>query len=219
MPRGQSYDDNEYQSLLDLYAELRPLSASEWRHLADQHTLNFPEKGRDGPSLSRKFHLLRKAKPPTGGTRPPWYVERARELYNELKGSCGGSTGSIDNDDELNEDDVEENDAEEEGGGEEGQNGGGNLDNNGGDIDEFMEGESSVLPARLLTRKSPAAVESAVERARRLGKSATSLDYAHDWYHKTGDYQRNFSGNNFPLRSSSLSLSTASTQKSVKNRK
>ena len=37
---------------------------------------------------------LRNMKHPTGQTRLPWFEDRARELYNDLQGICGGLTGS-----------------------------------------------------------------------------------------------------------------------------
>ncbi len=45
MVRGAAYDDNEYQSIFDLYERLRPISASEWVELADKHLERFPERG------------------------------------------------------------------------------------------------------------------------------------------------------------------------------
>ena len=116
MVRGAAYDENEYQSLFELFEQIRPISASEWAELADQHLERFPDRGRDGPALSRKFAALRGKKPPTGSTRPPWYVERARELYNEMKGLCGGSTGSAQDIMEEFDDDEEDKEKEGEGG-------------------------------------------------------------------------------------------------------
>ena len=58
MVRGVAYDENEYQNIFDLYQQLRPISASEWADLADLHLENFPDRGQDGPALSRKFALL-----------------------------------------------------------------------------------------------------------------------------------------------------------------
>lgn len=91
--RKKTFQLKEIESLLDLiHEEAIVVGKMEWETIARRHRRRFPDNDRTAEALKRKFEGLYGMKPGTGQTVMPPHIERAKRLWEEIKGRVGMAT-------------------------------------------------------------------------------------------------------------------------------
>jgi len=85
-PPTVQYSSAEVFGLLHIIEQILPVDGEDWNEVSRLHVVNFPNNGRDGPKLKRKFQQLHRSCVPTGDPMCPPDVRRAKRLKELIRG-------------------------------------------------------------------------------------------------------------------------------------
>ena len=107
--RGLAFKKEEVNYLLEVMADILPISSMEWEDVERRHNERFSTNERTKETLKRKFQNLYLKRVPTGDPTIPPEVRWAKKIQNDIKQRADISEGEdTDGDDEAEEEYVDE---------------------------------------------------------------------------------------------------------------
>ena len=92
--------------------DILPISGTDWEIVSDRHATYYPDKGRTGLQLKKKFFKMAHSLIPTGNPNIPDDIRSAKRILRLIVDKSDGDTGSRD-DDVLAREDEEDAQGEE----------------------------------------------------------------------------------------------------------